>query len=337
MYGGGTIYLSDSSFCSNRLVRYSIPDSAVILDAEITAVYGNADAIVTIISDDGYYESGCNFNDLLCKHNLKGTIAGAVKILKPNYINWKKLINVGNVEIVNHSYDHVRMEKGSRYSFSYLILHHEIVDADKYIEELTDTKQICFVCPENQMCTKGYKVLGDNGFYAVRRGSRNFNSLSPDEGTEQGQWFNLCCMGVMDEGVNTEIRNNWVDYAVENKVWLIEMWHNVMYEDDGFYQTILVPDADEHLSYIEKMSSDKSIWVATFTEATKYIREKQNAKLYSYIIDDEIHIYVELTDRNMTYDTFNQPLTVKVLLPIRNDIVYYNVVPGKEMIIKLDG
>lgn len=63
--------------------NYTIPDGATVLNAEISDVYGNSDAIVTIISDDGFFESSYIFNALLIKHNLKGTVAGAVRIVDP--------------------------------------------------------------------------------------------------------------------------------------------------------------------------------------------------------------------------------------------------------------
>lgn len=245
------------------------------------------------------------------------------------------MLNYDHIELVNHSYNHYRMEENSKYSNNYFLLRHEIVDADKYFEKLTGTDQICFVCPENQMCTKGYTILENNGFYAVRRGTRDYNSLSPEEGTEPGQWFNLCCMGIMDDGVDSDVRNGWVDYAVENHVWLIEMWHNVKFEDDGNYQTIEFDEAEEHISYIENAASEECIWVATYTEATKYIRERQNASVYSYIIDNELHVYVELNDSSMSYDVFDQPLTVAVFLP-STEVCYFDVVPGNELIINLD-
>ena len=93
------------------------------------------------------------------------------------------------------------------------------------------------------------------------------------------------------------------------------MWHNVMPEDDGGYQTILIPDAEAHLDYVAQKAAADEVWVATYDEAVKYIREKQNSRLNAYISGDELFVSAELTNQKMSYETFNQPLTVSVVLP----------------------
>ena len=88
-----------------------------------------------------------------------------------------------------------------------------------------------------------------------------------------------------------------------------------MQEDDGGFQTILIPDAEEHLDYLALKTAADEIWVASYDEAIKYIREKQNSRLNAYISDNKLFISAELTNRKMSYETFNQPLTISVVLP----------------------
>ena len=123
------------------------------------------------------------------------------------------------------------------------------------------------------------------------------------------------------------------------------MWHNVMPEYDGCYQTILLSDAEEHLDYILDLSKKGSIWVATYDEAVKYIREKQNISLNTYILDGKIYIYAELTDDRMSYETFDQPLTVIIDIsddysfedPSSEHQIVTEVVPGKEYVVDISG
>lgn len=91
--------------------------------------------------------------------------------------------------------------------------------------------------------------------------------------------------------MDLSVRNGWIDTAIADKTWLIEMWHNVMPEDDGGYQSILVKDAEEHLDYVAEKAASNEIWVATYTEAVKYIREKQNISVKAYIDGDELHVF----------------------------------------------
>ena len=53
----------------------TIPEKAVRLDATIAEAYGNAQAIVTIISDDGNYDSAVNLHAVFAKRKLRCTVA----------------------------------------------------------------------------------------------------------------------------------------------------------------------------------------------------------------------------------------------------------------------
>ena len=325
--------------------EYIIPENAIILDSRVADVYGDADAIVTIISDDGMYDSCVNLDRIFGERNLKCTVAGAIKFVKPYQNEWNELLGHGTINLVSHSYDHIRIEDGKPVGNNKLAIYHEIVDADEWYENWLGTEQIVYVCPENTMSEKGYEILSDNSFWAVRRGNRGYNSLSPEEGVEPGQWFNLMVQGICDDGVDTDVRNLWVDAATNDHTWLIEMWHNVMPDYDGCYQTILLPDAEVHLDYIVDMSEKGHIWVATFDEAVKYLREKQNIKLYTYILDGKIYLYAELTDDRMSYETFDQPLTLIITIPddyypeglLSDNHMKIDIVPGNEYVFDVAG
>lgn len=319
------------------------------LDIYVSDVYRDAEAIVTIISDDGNWETAKNLNIIFGKYDLKCTSAGVVEIVDPYLDSWKTLLKKGTIDLVNHSYSHIRMDDGNIIATDYDALTHEIVDSDKWFEETFGYEQIVFVCPENQMCQMGYEILNYNNFYAVRRGDRGFNTLSPIDGIESGNWFNLKVQGICDDGVDISVRNDWVNTAINDKVWLIEMWHNVMPEYDGLYQTILLSDAEEHIAYISEKSQDNKIWVATFDEAVKYIREKQNISIYAYIENNELHVFSDLNDDKMSYTTFNQPLTIHIYEPknvdyesnnysvFNNGEIVLDIIPGEKYTIQLTG
>lgn len=323
-------------------------EGPIQLNVKVSEVYGDSNGIVTIISDDGFYATGENLDRIFGERGLKCTVAGAIRVMEPDLDSWKTLLENGNIDLVSHSYNHIRMEDGSEISQDEDALKHEIVDADKWFEETFGEEQIVFVCPENQMCTTGYEILEENDFWAVRKGNRGFNSLSPEEGTGDGNWFNLRVYGVGDDGVDPGVRNSWVDSAVSDRVWLIEMWHNVLPEYDGGYQTLLLSEAEQHLDYIVSKSNSNEIWVATFDEAVKYLREKQNVEVSAYLEDGELVVYANLTNDKMSEEIFNQPLTVHITIPegleienvsegnIVNGELIVNVVPGEEKVIEVN-
>lgn len=330
-----------------EVITLSVPEGATRLSINIADVYRDSKAIVTIISDDGVYESCNNLNMIFKERELKCTVAGAISNIEPHKADWNELLKDETIDLVSHSFNHIRMEEDSEIANDEKSLLHEIVEADKWYENWLGYEHITYVCPENQMCTAGYKILDENDFWAVRRGHRGYNSLSPEEGTESGQWSNLMVQGICDEGVSTETRNGWIDSAVADGKWLIEMWHNVMPADDGRYQTILISDAEKHLDYLRKKAKEGDVWVATYTEAVKYLREKQNVNIEAFIEDDELHIMAELTDERMSYSTFNHPLTIFVSPPEKISIedsecvittdkgIMLDIAPGEHVVLTI--
>ena len=93
------------------------------------------------------------------------------------------------------------------------------------------------------------------------------------------------------------------------------------------------------------MSDNGHIWVATFDEAVKYLREKQNIKLYTYILDGKIYLYAELSDDRMSYETFDQPLTLIITIPddyypeglSSDNHMKIDIVPGNEYVFDVAG
>ena len=293
-----------------------LSDKSMKLPVTIVDVKDDKKGIVTIISDDGFFDSGVILNELANKYDICATDAGAVSIVKPHLKEWQKIIAEGHIEMVNHSYKHVAMQEGREISKDRDRLYYEIVRAKQWItHHFKGLRQFVFVCPGNMMCELGYEVLSENDFLAVRRGNRGYNSLSPENGTNEGEWFNLMVQGIGDEGVDTSVRNSWVDYAIQNRQWLIEMWHNVAAQDDGFYQTIMKEDAEKHIDYIAKSKKENQVWVATFSEAVKYLREKQSMIVEAYLTSESIHILANLKSKKLSKEIFDYPVTIKIALP----------------------
>lgn len=255
----------------------------VMLETEIAPVKYNRDAIVTIMSDDGYYETGVMLDELGGKHHIKITVSGIVDYVEPYLKEWQKMEKKGNIELVSHSYTHLKMGEDAGVSES--DLEHQISDSIQFYKQHFKTDQIVFTPPENQMCEQGYTILAENGIRAMRQGARGYNTLELQDGYEAGQMYNLYTFGIGDVST-TEERNAWIDGAVENRVWLIEMWHDVTADGkQGFFQEIAYDMADEHLSYIEDKRQEGRIWTASMVEAVKYLTEKSMRKQAPSVMD----------------------------------------------------
>lgn len=292
-----------------------IPDNGTPAEAYIAPVYKDRSGIVTIISDDGHFSTGKMIDFLSNKYDIPFTIGGAVINVAWHEAWWKKTITSNSrMELVNHSYNHIRMENGSDIAASTKRLIHELIHSKRYFEKRFGAEQICFVCPENQMCSKGYELLRQSGILAVRQGTRGYNDLSPNQGEEPGEWYNLKTMGIMDQTGREarEMRKKWLKDAVKEKKWLIEMWHNISDDEDGGYQTILREDAEKHLAEIKELSDNGQLWAAKFTEAVKYIVERQHCSVIAVNCNDELHLSLAVRPDGIDTSVFDHPLTVMI-------------------------
>lgn len=304
------------------------------LNAEIAPVYMDGNAIVTVVSDDGFYETGVHLNELADSHQLKVTVAGIVDKVDPYLREWQQIEKQGNVELISHSYSHLKMTAGMEFSEDEL--QHEITDSINYYKENFTTDQIAFIPPENTMCDRGYEILKENGIYAVRQGMREENSLMPMTGIWPSQWYRLYASGICDKET-TEWRNSVVDSAITNNTWLIEMWHNVYKEGEPVgYQGISYELADEHMAYLELKQKEGKIWVASLVDATKYIHERKYSTVEAIHDDDIITIKVMLDDEKLPTEIFNHPLTVKIPLPEEWNNLNVKSKDEREVIIKED-
>lgn len=281
------------------------------MEIRICDVKDDRDAIVTVVSDDGHYESGVILASLAQDLNIHVTVAGTVNPLNEYLSEWQQIEKDGFVEIINHSYTHLNLYENAT---TYKEVFHEYVDAKKYFEKNFNTPSFCLVPPGNFTTDTGYQILQENGFLAVRKGDRGENSLNPNYGTEPGEWLNLMTRGIGDVGTTAE-RNAWIDAAINDHSWLIEMWHDISPNGDVGYQPISTSMAKEHLSYIAEKDQSKDIWMAPFTQAVSYIYKKQNLSVKAWHLQDRILVQIEPTAQDLPWDEFNAPLSIRIELP----------------------
>lgn len=293
------------------------------LAISIAQVFDNKSGIITIISDDGEYVTSNKLRLLSKEHNIPMTVAGNIINVAANIDHWKTIIEEGNIELVNHSYNHYRMDDDWKYASDEDRYIHEIVHAEIFLRNQLGINDKVFVCPENAINNLGYKVITDGGIVAVRRGERGVNSLSPTDGTTPGDWFNLKCYGIMDQPkylkTRKEMRAQWLKSSIGN--WLIEMWHNV--DVDG-YQSISYREAKNHLDEILNFANSNNLWISKFTDAVKYLRTKENTVIYSW--KEEHKYYVALICKFEGLE-LTQEMTINCLL--EGVQLTYNILPNK--------
>ena len=98
--------------------------------------------------------------------------------------------------------------------------------------------------------------------------------------------------------------NEWVDItAVHDNIWLVTVIHGI----DGIgWEPLTAQTVDNHFSYIK--SKENELWVATFADAARYIKQRMNAKVNSSQKGGKINVKVDHSLNKKLYDI---PLTLK--------------------------
>ena len=98
--------------------------------------------------------------------------------------------------------------------------------------------------------------------------------------------------------------NEWIDItASQDNIWLVTVFHGI----DGIgWEPITEQTIDAHFSYIQSKEDD--LWVATFADAARYIKQRLNAKVSSSLKGEKINVALSHPLNKKLYDL---PLTLK--------------------------
>jgi len=104
------------------------------------------------------------------------------------------------------------------------------------------------------------------------------------------------------------LMKSWVDTtAAHENIWLVLVFHGV----DGIgWQPRTGSDLKEYFAYIK--SKEDRVWVATFQDVAKYMRERMHATVESYRSGNVISAVLRDDLKDMRYDL---PLTLKTYVP----------------------
>ena len=104
------------------------------------------------------------------------------------------------------------------------------------------------------------------------------------------------------------LMKSWVDTTYANKdMWLVLVFHGI---DSLGWEPTPIPKLEEYFNYI-KDREDK-LWIATFGDATKYMREREHAKVNTNEKDGMISVSLTHSLDKTMYDL---PLTLKTYVP----------------------
>jgi peptidoglycan/xylan/chitin deacetylase (PgdA/CDA1 family) len=105
-----------------------------------------------------------------------------------------------------------------------------------------------------------------------------------------------------------DVIKSWVDKSLtDGNVWLVLVSHGV----DGIgWEPKTHAEITEYLAYMK--SKEDILWIATFQDVAKYMRERVHADVQSYADGDAITVVLRQSLTDLSYDL---PLTLKTSVP----------------------
>ena len=309
------------------------------VNAEIDLAYGGAAGIVSMTFDDGYYETAVLLNELFEKYDLKGTlmiIGENSSSGKTGYLSQssgRDIFAAGRLEPQSHSMSHVRLTAGDvPTATESQVYEYEMVKSKEVIESLYPGYDILtFGIPHGTMGPNATAVAQKH-YFASRTNVAGVQSLDPGFTTAYGSWAAMyspatyrlrSIQGSYTDDQQWELVKSDIDKAANG--WYIPLTHRVG-DVDGTDMSYKV--ADKMFSYIASLRDEGKVWVSTYSEAVKYVRERQNTTLVAKKVGDNISLTATLAETTadgltLNKDVFDYPLTVKVEVESDCDTVYY--------------
>src|SRR5690606_10470692 len=104
------------------------------------------------------------------------------------------------------------------------------------------------------------------------------------------------------------VMKSWIDTtAVNDNIWLVLVIHGV----GGIgWEALTSESLEEYFQYMK--TKDEDLWIATFADATKYMRGRMNATVKTIESKNKIIVNLSHSLDNIMYDL---PLTLKTYIP----------------------
>ncbi|MFT5168517.1 MAG: peptidoglycan/xylan/chitin deacetylase (PgdA/CDA1 family) [Saprospiraceae bacterium] len=210
-------------------------------------------------------------------------------------------------EIASHTVTHARLAVLDEANLLYE-LEQSKADVQKYLGEEYIFSAECPYGTENERVMEYahqlYPALRNrmpaSYLDELNRGSKE----QPGESTkEYVQWQR----GPLTD-ISMEVMKSWVDTCIaHDNIWLVLVFHGI----DGIgWESRTGAELETYFSYIKEKEDE--LWVATFADVTKYIRERKNAVINSKILGDKIEVDISSDLDSAVYDV---PLTLKTYVP----------------------
>jgi len=213
----------------------------------------------------------------------------------------------GGYEIASHSITHATMPGLDEANIRYELEKSKEEIKDQLGEKYTFSTEVPYGYEDDRVMQIAYKIypalrnrMPEPFLKEIDRSSRIFPHPTDKDYV---QWQR----GPLSKTQLT-LMKSWIDSTYTNKdLWLVLVFHGI---DTLGWEPTPMPKLEEYFQYI-KDKEDK-LWIATFGDATKYMREREHAKLNAVEKDGKISVSLTHTLDKTMYDL---PLTLKTYVP----------------------
>jgi peptidoglycan/xylan/chitin deacetylase (PgdA/CDA1 family) len=235
--------------------------------------------------------------------------AHAISSDHPNHITWEELAALAQHghELASHTVTHPRLAV-----LDDLNLEYELERSRQDILDHLGFKHIFSVeCPygtENERAVRAalarYQVARNHMPDSWIDDLDRWNEMDPAAShKEYVRWQR----GALTK-TPMELMKSWVEKTRErDNVWLVLVFHGV---DGVGWEPKTSKELTDYFGYIK--SEQDRLWVATFQDVTKYMRERMHGQVVSYRDGDVISVVLRSDLTDMSYDL---PLTLKTYVP----------------------
>lgn len=261
----------------------------------ISPVYDFKRGIVSITFDDGYTSQFGLGLRALNRFNFPATF-----YLVSDFIDSVKAIELKRNlpfehEIGSHSKHHNHLK-----SIDNNCLIEEIYGSRYQLEKLLERRVLTFAYPWGEF-DQNIKSTVSKFYIASRSANLGYNWL------DRIDYYGLKVQA-FNQGVESRTADKWVDFAIKNRCWLVEMIHGL--EGDG-YLPLDSADFVSHLGYINEKKDD--LWVATVSDVIKYVSEASKTKVSCINCSDSLY-YLTIDDE-LNDSIYNQEISIEFRIP----------------------
>ena len=304
------------------------------MKAEIMKVKGGARAIATMTFDDGLVKTANTLNELCERYGCRASLMMCTYKLNDGSAElWRGIFDKGYLNPESHSRYHKYLTPSHPENLTEEIMKEEIEDSLSDLKKyLPRYDSLTFGIPYSSYAPEAYELLYRN-YYAARGGicvlynesaRGKVQSLDPKSGNRDGDWYNPYGIRMMPEKsqvypmITPDAIIEHLDRCVEREGWFLSVVHGTV---EGENLDITVSDLARIMERMQYHAEHCDLWVATYTDAVKYIRERQNTALALSAREDGADITLTMADKTedglpLPASVFNIPLTVRLELPL---------------------